>query len=483
MSETRYDAVIVGAGPNGLAAANRLAEHGLSVLVLEGESSIGGGARTCEVTLPGFQHDICSAIHPMGVASPYLRTLNLEQYGLGWVQPELGLAHPLKDGSAAILDRSLDVSCASLGPDGPHWRELVEPFLEHTDTLMRETLRPIRVPRHPLLLAHFGLFAMQSCKGLSQRLFATDAARMLFGGCAAHSFQPLEAIGTGAFGLMLVLTGHAVGWPCARGGSVSIVNALAERLRALGGVIETSRPVRSLADLPPSRAVLFNTPPRRMSAVVGRELPDWYRLRLHRFRHGPGVFKLDWALDGPIPWRAEAARRAGTVHLSDNYDELLEGERSAAYGKMPRTPFILVAQQSLFDETRAPSGKHTGWAYCHVPAGSTVDLTERLELEIERFAPGFRDLIRARHAMNCDAFELHNANMIGGDIGGGANTLWQTLFRPVVRFDPYSTPDPRFYLCSSSTPPGGGVHGMCGFWAANSALQRCFGLTPKPLTP
>jgi phytoene dehydrogenase-like protein len=469
---TEFDAVVVGSGPNGLAAAIALARAGRSVVVLEAKDNIGGGARTEELTLPGFRHDVCAAIHPMGLVSPFFQTLPLAAHGLVWRESPFAIAHPLDDGTAAILELSLEKTAARLGDDGDAYEKLMAPFAIHAAELFDEILRPIRLlPRHPLLLARFGLAGLPSALSVSKR-FRGDAARALFGGCAAHSFLPLDAAGSSSFGLALALAGHAVGWPCAQGGSVSIINALAGYLRELGGTIRTSTPVRSMNDIPPSRAVLFDVTPRQLADIAGDALPASYVKRLRRFRYGPGVFKVDWALDGPIPWRAEECGKSATVHVGGTIEEIAIHEAEIWKGRNDGKPFVLVAQQSLFDNTRAPAGKHTGWGYCHVPHGSTEDMTAVIEAQIERFAPGFRDRILARHTRNSAQYEAYNANMIGGDIAGGANNLMQVLARPFPQRDPYSTPNKRIYLASSSTPPGGGVHGMCGYWAAQSALRR-----------
>lgn len=470
-----YDAVVVGAGPNGLAAAIVLAQAGLSVLLLEGKDSIGGGAKTEELTLPGFLHDVCSAIHPMAVVSPFMRSLPLAKFDLQWAYSPIAIAHPLDDGSAGVVEPSLDDTAAALGPDEGAWRSMMAPFTRNAGAVFDEILRPIRlVPRHPLLMARFGALALRSAIGVAKR-FDTPRARALFGGCAAHSFLPLEAAASASFGLALILAGHATGWPVAMGGSIAIVRALAGYFRSLGGEIETAHPVRAMRDVPPSRAVIFDVTPRQLADIAGDELPRSYVRRLRRFQYGPGVFKIDYALSGPIPWKAEACRRAATVHVGGTIEEIAIHERGIWHGEDDHAPFVLVAQQSLFDSTRAPGGQHTGWAYCHVPNGSTRDMTPAIERQIERFAPGFRDLVLARHTMNTAQFHAHDANLIGGDIAGGANNLMQFLARPFPKRDPYATPNPRLYLGSSSTPPGGGVHGMCGYWSARSALRRVFG--------
>lgn len=491
-----YDAVIVGAGPNGLAAALVLAGEGLSVLVLEANDTIGGGARTEELTLPGFHHDVCSAIHPMGVLSPFFREIGLSQTGVGapltWIQPPVSLAHPLEDGGAdggaagiadgggdagVALVRDLEVTARGLGDaDAFMWRAMHEARLRNADRFFADTLRPIRIPRHPFAMAAFGMTAVQSAERVAKSWFRGTRARAVFAGCAAHSMMPLDRAGTAAFGMMLSLSVHAAGWPLPRGGSRAIIDVMAKKLVELGGVVRTGERVRSLAQLPRARAVLFDVMPQSFASIAGDALPASYKRQLMRYRYGPGVFKLDWALDGPIPWRDAAARRAGTVHVGPTLEDIMRSEKAAWDGDVCDAPFVLVAQQSLFDDTRAPRGKHTGWAYCHVPNGSTVDMTSRIEAQIERFAPGFKDLILARHAMSAVDVETHSGgSFVGGDIGGGASTLLQFLARPVLRWNPYTTPNPRLFLASSATPPGGGVHGMCGFWAATAALERVFG--------
>jgi phytoene dehydrogenase-like protein len=468
----KYDAVVVGSGPNGLTAAITMAHAGLSVLVVEGHELPGGGSRTAELTLPGFRHDICGAIHPIGVVSPVFKKIGLEKYGLEWVYAPVPMAHPLDDGTAALLEHGLEETGATLGSDAEAWRRLMSPFLKWGSEFFEDILRPIRIPKHPLMMARFGLVGLRSCESLVKGRFEGDHARALFTGCAAHSILPLDAFATASFGLVLALAGHAIDWPCARGGSSSIIDALIQCLTSLGGEIRTGQMVRHLDELPESRVVLFDVPPRSLSAIAGEALPSGYRGKLERFRMGPGVFKIDYALDGPIPWRAAGCHRAATVHVAGTYDEVLRSEHAMSHGEIAEKPFVLVAQQSLIDSTRAPAGKHTGWAYCHVPSGSTVDMTDAIESQIERFAPGFRDLILARHTISPAQLEHYNPNMIGGDIGGGANDIMQFIFRPFPRIDPYSTPNERLWLCSSSAPPGGGVHGMCGYLAARSALKK-----------
>ena len=470
-----YDAAIIGAGPNGLAAALTLAQAGRSVVLLEAAETIGGGTRSAQVTLPGFQHDLCSAIHPLGLASPFLRSLPLHEHGLSWIHSPVPLAHPLDDGSAVLLKRDLQSTADQLGPDGPAYLRLMTPLVRNWRALLDEILGPLRPPRHPLLLARFGVLAIRSAQGLATTRFRGARAQALFAGLGGHSMLPLEMTVSAAAGLMLGCLAHAVGWPMAAGGTQQIAEALAQRLRALGGEIVTGREITSLEDLPPARVVLFNTSARQLERIAGEALPSAYRRRLRRFRYGPGVFKLDWALDSPIPWTSPACSQAATLHLGGSLEEIAAAEAAVARGDHPDRPFIILAQQSLFDPTRAPAGKHTAWGYCHVPHGSTVDMTEPIEAQIERFAPGFRQRILARHSRNAVQLESYNPNYVGGDINSGIQDLRQIWTRPTPSLTPYATPVRSLYLCSSATPPGGGVHGMCGYHAARAALRRSLG--------
>ncbi len=443
------------------------------MLVLEAADRPGGGTRSAELTLPGVIHDVCSAIHPLGIGSPALRHLPLAEHGLEWIHPEVPLAHPLDGGRAALLHRSVGDTAAGLGADGPAYRRLLDPLVDAGFGLTDGLLSPLTVPpSHPVALARYGLVGVLPATWLARRQFTTDDAGGLFAGLAAHSMLSLGAPATAGYGLMLGLLGHLVGWPMARGGSQAIADSLVSLLESRGGRVECGRRVTSLGDLPPARAVLLDVSPRQVIGMAGDRLPDRYRRRLARFRYGPGVFKLDWALDGPIPWTSPDSARAATVHLGGTMSEVAVAEAEVTRGRHPERPFVLLAQSSLFDATRAPDGVHTAWAYCHVPNGSTLDMTDRIEAQIERFAPGFRDRVLARHAMPPAAMEAHDANYIGGDINGGIADLRQFVARPTLGLHPWATPVEGLYLCSASTPPGGGVHGMCGWHAAHEVLRR-----------
>ena len=463
---------MIGSGPNGLATAITLAQAGLPVRILEATGTVGGGLRSTALTRPGFVHDVCSAVHPLAVSSPFFCQLPLEKFGLEWVQPDIPLAHPLDNGSSACLHRSLDSTARNLGRDATAYAKLMRPFVRHWKALASEFLQPIlHVPRHPITLTRFGSKALFSAQHLAFSHFKEATSRALFAGIAGHSFLPLDNMMSAAFGLVLGAAGHAVGWPIPRGGSQRIADALAGYFRELGGKIELNRPVRNWNTIPKHRVVFFDVTAWLFEQIAGPRLPSRYRRQLSAFRHAPGICKIDYALDGPIPWKAETCRRAGTVHVGGSFEEIARAEREVAHGRHPERPFVLVAQSSVFDEHRAPPGKHTLWAYCHVPHGSTFDMSGRIESQIERFAPGFRDSILERHVMKSPDLEERNPSLIGGDISGGANSLRQLIARPVFRWTPYRTPISDAWLCSSSTPPGGGVHGMCGYNAATAWLR------------
>jgi phytoene dehydrogenase-like protein len=469
------DVVVIGAGPNGLTAAVTLAEAGLDVHVYEAADSVGGGARTDELTLPGFRHDLCSAVHPLGAGSPALRALPLERYGLSWVHPELPLAHPFPDGSAAVLAREPAATAGSLEADAGAYRRLVRPFLGRWGDLGPDVLRaPLdALPHNPLLLARFGMRAVQPAAVLA-KWFRGDKARGLLAGLAAHVIAPLTSPATGGVALLFALAGHDVGWPFPRGGAQAISEALAAYLQDLGGTVHTSHRVTTLDDLPAARAYLLDVSPRDFAAITASRLPHGYVERLRKYRYGPAVFKLDYALDGPVPWTAGECREAGTVHLGATLAEIGAALTAAKHGRPPDPPFLIAAQPTLFDRSRAPEGKHVLWVYGHVPHGWDGDLTDAIERQIERFAPGFRDLVLARRASAPRDLEARNPNNVGGDIACGSFDGLQGVFRPVAARVPYATPDPAVFLCSSATPPGPGVHGMCGYHAARVALRRVF---------
>ncbi|MGK6350359.1 phytoene desaturase family protein [Parapedobacter sp. DT-150] len=474
MLPTTYDAIVVGSGPNGLAAAITLQQEGLQVLLLEAKETIGGGMRTSELTLPGFHHDVCSAVHPMGAASPFLRSLPLHEFGLAYIHPDVLAAHPFDDGTAAALYQSIDETVAGLGADGIAYRRLFEPLIENWPLIDTHILGPmLKIPTHPFALAAFGLKSLQSGKGIAAR-FRTKAARGLWSGIAAHSMIPLEALTSSAIAIVLTIAGHRSGWPIPKGGSQGIANALGAYFESLGGTIQTKVEVRTLDELPDAKAVLFDVSPKQLLRICGDRLSRLYRWQLNRHRYGMGVFKVDWALREPVPFTADAARAAGTVHLGGAFEEVANGERQVWQGRHPDKPFVLFTQQSVFDDSRAPKGQHTGWAYCHVPNGSTADMTEAITGQVERFAPGFRDTILATHTFNTAAMEAYNPNYIGGDINGGVVNIAQLFNRPALRFSPYRTSAKGVYLCSASTPPGGGVHGMGGYYAAKQALKDIF---------
>ncbi|MDZ7714979.1 MAG: NAD(P)/FAD-dependent oxidoreductase [Balneolaceae bacterium] len=469
------DAVIIGAGPNGLAAAITLAQRGLEVKVYEAKDTIGGGTRTQELTLPGFKHDVCSAIHPMAVASPFFQSLPLEEHGLQWIHPEYPLAHPLDNGEVVVLYESLEKMVDSLGADGMKYHRLMEPIVQNWNSLSKQILGPISLlPSSPIIMARFGLQAFKSAERLALNKFDNKETQALFAGLAAHSILPLSKPTTAAIGLVLGAVAHHIGWPFPKGGSHSITKAMASYFKSLGGEIETNRLITSIDELPKAKAIFFNTTPAQVLDIAGDSVPYSYAHKLNGFRYGSGAFKLDLALEEPVPWINPSCHKAATIHLGGTFEEIAQSEKAVANGKHPGKPYVLVAQQSLFDETRAPKGKHTIWAYCHVPHGSTKDMRKPILNQIERFAPGFKDLIIGQHSMNTQDLQNYNANYIGGDINGGAQDLSQLFSRPVNMFNPYHIPQTNMYISSSSTPPGGGVHGMCGYHAAQSAIKDLF---------
>ena len=463
--------MVVGAGPNGLAAAIEIARAGRSVVVLEAADTPGGGCRSAELTLPGFVHDVCSAIHPLAIASPFFRALPLGRLGAHLVHPAIPLAQPLDGGRAALLRRSVEETADSFGADARSYRRLMGPLVRNAEELVVDILGPLGIPEHPFALARFGLKGIRSATSLFNGRFEGAEPKALLGGAAAHAMLPLDRSPTAAVGLLLCLLAHAVGWPLVQGGSQKLTDAMVAYLRELGGEVRTGEPVATLDQVPAAQAILFDVSPRQVVAIAGGELPSRYRNRLQRYRHGPGVFKVDWALDGPVPWANEGCGEAGTVHIGGTLEEMAESERAPWEGRASDKPYVLLAQQSTADPSRAPAGRHTLWGYCHVPAGCTIDMTERIESQIERFAPGFRDRIIGRHTCSPTEMERYNANYVGGDITGGVQDLRQTFTRPVARINPYTTPNERLFICSSSTPPGGGVHGMCGHYAAKAALE------------
>lgn len=478
MEHSKYDAVVVGSGPNGLSAAIFLQQAGLSVLILEAKEQIGGGLRSAELTLPGYLHDVCSAIHPLAVSSPFLKTLPLKNHGLDFVYPEVSAAHPFDSGDAAVLKGSAEETASDLGSDAGAYLELLEPLLRKWPDLLSDILGPLGIPDHPLDLASFGLKALRSASAMTAK-FRTEKARGLWAGMAAHSMQPLGNLTTAAIGMVLLATGNKVGWPIPIGGSKAIADSLSSYFLSLGGRIQTGVPVKSMSDIPQASAILFDLTPKQLLEIAPERFSPLYRWQLQRYRYGMGIFKIDWALDGQVPFKSEACRKAGTIHLGNTFEEIEAAEKMVSRGQHPDKPFVLFAQQSLFDSSRAPEGKHTAWAYCHVPHGSETDMTAAIENQVERFAPGFKDLILAKHTMNTRQVEVYNPNYIGGDINGGVIDITQLFTRPVLSVSPYRTSAKGIYICSSSTPPGGGVHGMCGYHAARQVLKDVFKIQPR----
>ncbi|HLS30134.1 MAG TPA: NAD(P)/FAD-dependent oxidoreductase [Flavobacteriaceae bacterium] len=466
-----YDSVIIGSGPNGLSAGIALAQKGLNVLIIEAASSVGGGTRTAELTLPGFHHDVCSAVHPMAYASPFLKELPLEEYGLEWIFPEASAAHPLDDEKAVLLYKSIDETARNLGVDSKKYKKTMTPFADKAEELLADSLKPLGWPKNPGIFLRFGLQAFQPAAYYANHIFKGERAKALFAGCAAHSILPFNKFFSTAIGLMLITTGHIENWPIAKGGSENIAIAMSSYFKSLGGEIKVSTKIDDFLKLPEAKKYIFDTDPRQLANIAGKNLSNPYKNKLYKFRYGPGVFKIDYALNEPIPWKDPRCLKASTVHVGGSIDEIKASEKTIWKGKHSKKPFVLVGQQSLFDESRAPSGKHTGWAYCHVPHGSQKDMTPYIENQIERFAPGFKDIILAKHTMNTTDLHAYNPNYLGGAITGGSSDIFQLFSRPVNLFNPYATSNPNIYICSASTPPGGGVHGMCGYHAAKSVLN------------
>ena len=474
IASNKYDALVIGSGPNGLAAAITLAQAGLSVAIFEAKNTIGGGMRSAELTLPGFVHDICSAVHPLGVGSPFFRSLPLEKHGLKWIHAPFPLGHPFDDGTAAILNRSVDLTGKTLNGDDSAYKKLVNSFVKNWNNLASDILAPLHFPHHPILLSHFAYYALRSAYGLSNSLFQNEPARSFFAGLSAHAILPLTKPLTAAFGLILAVLGHAVGWPFPQGGSQKIADALASYFLSLGGKIYTGVNVENLEELPPSHAILCDLTPKQLLKIGQNQFPIQYQRQLEKYRYGPGVFKMDWALNAPIPWKVKECSQAGTIHLGGTFEEIIESERNVWENKHPKKPYIILAQPSLFDRSRAPEHHHTAWGYCHVPNGSDRNMTEEIENQIERFAPNFKDTILAKSSMSAQDMERYNPNYVGGDINGGVQDIYQLFTRPTNQIVPYATPLKGVYICSSSTPPGGGVHGMCGYYAASTALKQVF---------
>lgn len=471
MSDKKYDVIIIGSGTNGLAAGIYLTRIGYSVLIIEAASTAGGGMRTKELTLPEFKHDVCSAVHPMGYLSPYFQSLQLEKYGLEWIFPEISVAHPLDNEPAVLLSKSVEETADGLGIDAQSYKKILTPFAEHSDWLIQDALKPLGIPKHPLLLARFGMRGILPAQTFAKRSFKGKRAKALFAGCAAHSILPFDKYFTTALGLTFLTTAHAVNWPIAKGGSQTISNALVNCFLDAGGEIQYNTFVQDLTKLPSYSALLFDTDPLQLASLAKNLLPASYIKRLEKYHFGPGVFKIDYALNAPIPWNDPNCLKASTIHIGGTIEEIAKAEKEIWDGRLSKQPYVLVSQQSQFDSTRSPNGQHTCWAYCHVPNGNVQNVSFIIENQIERFAKGFKDTIIARHSMNTSQFYSYNKNYVGGAITGGSADITQLFTRPIVRLDPYSTPNPSLFICSASTPPGGGVHGMNGFYAAKSVVK------------
>lgn len=467
----KYDSIVIGSGPNGLSAAIELAKNGQKVLVVEGSDSVGGGTRTSELTLPGFKHDYCSAVHTLGVLSPYLKSLPLQDFGLKWCYPEASVAHPMDGEPSLLLKKSVVDTAAQFGKDEASWIKVFDYLRQNGIELLEDALGPLGFPKNPLLFARFGLKALLPASTFCNLHFKDKRAKALFAGCAAHSILPLDYFFTAALGLIFGVAGHLENWPVVAGGSHNLTKSMASYFESLGGEIKLSHWVNDLNTLPDAKAYVFDTDPIQLGRIAGSALSESYKKRLGKYNHGPGCFKIDWALDGPIPWKDKNTLKASTVHIGGTLEEIAMSERLAWEGKHSDQPFVLLCQQSMFDESRAPDGKHTGYAYCHVPNGSKKDMTLEIENQIERFAPGFRDIILDRKTISTQQFQAYNPNYLGGAVTGGAADVTQLFTRPVARWNPYTTPNPRIYICSASTPPGGGVHGMCGYWAARAVIK------------
>jgi phytoene dehydrogenase-like protein len=471
MSVKEYDIVVVGSGPNGLSAAILLQQAGMKTILLEAESTVGGGMRSAELTLPGFTHDICSAIHPLAAGSPFLSTLPLQKFGLEFVPPTIAAAHPFDDGSSAKIMTSIHDTSSGLGEDERAYQKLMDPLVKDWPRIVGDVLSPFHLPQHPLAVTRFARWALQPAGKLARNQFKGEKAKGLFAGMAAHGMLPFEKMVSSAAGIVLMIQAHRKGWPMVKGGTQQMANAMSAYFVSLGGEIQCGFRVNCLKDLPEARAVLFDLAPKQILKIAGQGFSPFYQNQLEKFRYGMGVFKVDWALDGPIPFHAEDCRKAGTVHLGASFAEISANESSTIHGGHPEKPFVILAQQTLFDPSRAPEGKHTAWAYCHVPAGSTTDMKTAIEKQVERFAPGFRERILSTHTMNAKQLEEYNPNYVGGDINGGVQDIRQLFTRPALQRSPYRCSGKGIYICSASTPPGGGVHGMCGYHAAKRVLR------------